>query len=83
MSKEHLQGSEEEHHHGVGQRSYAHVFCRKLASLGCSACLSLKSRNSPFLRNTCLNNLVGELEAKIVLKPGTVMKTSFSVNLCE
>uniref|UniRef100_A0A8V0ZG90 Vitellogenin 3 n=2 Tax=Gallus gallus TaxID=9031 RepID=A0A8V0ZG90_CHICK len=69
MSKEHLQGSEEEHHHGVGQRSYAHVFCRKLASLGCSACLSLKSRNSPFLRNTCLNNLVGELEAKIVLKP--------------
>uniref|UniRef100_A0A8V0ZF17 Vitellogenin 3 n=1 Tax=Gallus gallus TaxID=9031 RepID=A0A8V0ZF17_CHICK len=51
------------------QRSYAHVFCRKLASLGCSACLSLKSRNSPFLRNTCLNNLVGELEAKIVLKP--------------
>ncbi|POI23656.1 hypothetical protein CIB84_012595, partial [Bambusicola thoracicus] len=34
------------------------------------AAISLKSRNSPFLRNTCLNNLVGELEAKIVLKPG-------------
>ncbi|XP_021259986.1 vitellogenin-2-like [Numida meleagris] len=69
ISKGHLQGSEEEHHHGVGQRSYAHIICRKLASLGCSACLSLKSRNSAFLRNTCLNKLVGELEAKIVLKP--------------
>ncbi|XP_031460429.1 vitellogenin-2-like [Phasianus colchicus] len=69
ISKGHLQGSEEEHHHGEGQRSYAHVFCRKLASLGCSACLSLKSRNSAFLRNTFLNKLVGELEAKIVLKP--------------
>uniref|UniRef100_A0A8C2T766 Vitellogenin-2-like n=1 Tax=Coturnix japonica TaxID=93934 RepID=A0A8C2T766_COTJA len=61
--------SEEEHHHGVGQKSNAHIFCGKLASLGCSACLSLKSRNSAFLRNTFLNKLVGELEAKIVLKP--------------
>uniref|UniRef100_A0A8C3M0G0 Phosvitin n=1 Tax=Chrysolophus pictus TaxID=9089 RepID=A0A8C3M0G0_CHRPC len=70
IPRESLQGSsEEEHHHGEGQRSYAHIFCRKLASLGCSACLSLKSRNSAFLRNTFLNKLVGELEAKIVLKP--------------
>ncbi|XP_042675434.1 vitellogenin-2-like [Centrocercus urophasianus] len=69
ISRGHLQGSEDEHHHGEGQRSYARVFCTKLASLGCSACLSLKSRNSAFLRNTCLNKLVGELEAKIVLLP--------------
>ncbi|NXK44964.1 VIT2 protein, partial [Chauna torquata] len=69
ISKGHQQGSEEDHHHNVGQRSYARVFCRKLASLGCSACLSLKSRNSAFLRNTYLHKLVGELEAKIVLKP--------------
>uniref|UniRef100_A0A8B9CNV6 Phosvitin n=1 Tax=Anser brachyrhynchus TaxID=132585 RepID=A0A8B9CNV6_9AVES len=63
------QGSEEEHHDSIGQRSYARVFCRKLSSLGCSACLSLKSHNSAFLRNTYLHKLVGELEAKIVLKP--------------
>uniref|UniRef100_A0A8C3GPS3 Phosvitin n=1 Tax=Cairina moschata TaxID=8855 RepID=A0A8C3GPS3_CAIMO len=63
------QASEEEHRHSVGQRSYARVFCRELSSLGCSACLSLKSRNSAFLRNTYLHKLVGELEAKIVLKP--------------
>ncbi|NXJ06864.1 VIT2 protein, partial [Odontophorus gujanensis] len=69
ISKGCLQGSEEECHHSTGQTSYAHIFCRKLASLGCSACLSLKSRKSAFLRNTWLNKLVGELEAKIVLKP--------------
>ncbi|OXB55466.1 hypothetical protein ASZ78_012898 [Callipepla squamata] len=69
ISRGHLQGSEEEHHHRARQTSYARIFCRKLASLGCSACLSLKSRNSAFLRNTWLNKLVGELEAKIVLKP--------------
>uniref|UniRef100_A0A8B9SQE4 Phosvitin n=1 Tax=Anas platyrhynchos TaxID=8839 RepID=A0A8B9SQE4_ANAPL len=63
------QASEEEHRHSVGQRSYERVFCRELSSLGCSACLSLKSRNSAFLRNTYLHKLVGELEAKIVLKP--------------
>uniref|UniRef100_A0A8B9QG95 Phosvitin n=1 Tax=Apteryx owenii TaxID=8824 RepID=A0A8B9QG95_APTOW len=63
------QGSEEEHHHSVGGRSYARTFCSKLASLGCYACLSLKSRDSTFLRNTYLHKLIGEHEAKIVLKP--------------
>ncbi|NXS76448.1 VIT2 protein, partial [Pandion haliaetus] len=63
------QGSEEAHHHSVGGRFYARNFCRKFESLGCSACLSLKSRNSAFLRNTYLHKFVGELEAKIVLKP--------------
>uniref|UniRef100_A0A8C8B2L7 Phosvitin n=1 Tax=Otus sunia TaxID=257818 RepID=A0A8C8B2L7_9STRI len=67
--KGYQQGSEESHHHSVGGRFYARIFCRKLESLGCSACLSLKSRNSAFLRNTYLHKLVGELEAKIVLKP--------------
>ncbi|NWH53956.1 VIT2 protein, partial [Fregata magnificens] len=69
ISKGYQQGSEEAHHYSVGGRSYARVFCRKFESLGCSACLSLKSRNSAFLRNTYLHKLVGELEAKIVLKP--------------
>ncbi|XP_052656711.1 vitellogenin-2-like [Harpia harpyja] len=63
------QSSEEAHHHSVGGRFYARNFCRKFESLGCSACLSLKSQNSAFLRNTYLHKLVGELEAKIVLKP--------------
>uniref|UniRef100_A0A663MDP9 Uncharacterized protein n=1 Tax=Athene cunicularia TaxID=194338 RepID=A0A663MDP9_ATHCN len=62
------QGSEEAQH-SVGGRLYARIFCRKFESFGCSACLSLKSRNSAFLRNTYLHKLVGELEAKIVLKP--------------
>ncbi|NXX13849.1 VIT2 protein, partial [Podargus strigoides] len=83
ISKGYQQGSEEAHHHSAGGRFYTHIFCRKLESLGCSACLSLKSRKSAFLRNTYLDKLVGELEARIVLKPGTVMTTSFSVNLCE
>ncbi|NXJ89185.1 VIT2 protein, partial [Corythaixoides concolor] len=69
ISKGYQQGSEEAHHHSVGGRFYARTFCRKFESLGCSACLSLKSRNSAFLRNTYLHKLVGELEAKIVLKP--------------
>ncbi|KFQ57725.1 Vitellogenin-2, partial [Pelecanus crispus] len=69
ISKGCQQGSEEAHHHSVGGRSYARILCRKFESLGCSACLSLKSRNSAFLRNTYLHKLVGELEAKIVLKP--------------
>ncbi|XP_009704914.1 PREDICTED: vitellogenin-2-like [Cariama cristata] len=69
ISKGYQQGSEEAHHHSVGGRFYAHIFCRKFESLGCSACFSLKSRNSAFLRNTYLHKLVGELEAKIVLKP--------------
>ncbi|NXU30574.1 VIT2 protein, partial [Thalassarche chlororhynchos] len=69
ISKGYQQGSEEAHHHSVGGRFYTHIFCRKFESLGCSACLSLKSRNSAFSRNTYLHKLVGELEAKIVLKP--------------
>ncbi|NXF32808.1 VIT2 protein, partial [Nyctibius bracteatus] len=69
ISKGYQQGSEEAHHHSAGGRFYASIFCRKLESLGCSACLSLKSRNSAFLRKTYLHKLVGELEAKIVLKP--------------
>ncbi|NWH20510.1 VIT2 protein, partial [Grus americana] len=69
ISKGYQQGSEEAHHHSVGGRFYARIFCRKFESLGCSACLSLKSRNSAFLRNTYLHKLAGELEAKIVLKP--------------
>ncbi|XP_067156561.1 vitellogenin-2-like [Apteryx mantelli] len=69
ISKGYQQGSEEEHHHSVGGRSYARTFCSKLASLGCYACLSLKSRDSTFLRNTYLHKLIGEHEAKIVLKP--------------
>ncbi|NXW94122.1 VIT2 protein, partial [Alopecoenas beccarii] len=68
-SKGYQQGSEEAHHHSVGGRFYTHIFCRKSENLGCSACLSLKSHYSAFLRNTYLHKLVGELEAKIVLKP--------------
>ncbi|NXL26794.1 VIT2 protein, partial [Glaucidium brasilianum] len=67
--KGYQQGSEEAHQHSVGGRFYARIFCRKFESFGCSACLSLKSQNSAFLRNTYLHKLVGELEAKVVLKP--------------
>uniref|UniRef100_A0A8B9MGW8 Phosvitin n=1 Tax=Accipiter nisus TaxID=211598 RepID=A0A8B9MGW8_9AVES len=63
------QSSEEAHHDSIGGRFYARNFCRKFESLGCSACLSLKSQNSAFLRNTYLHKLIGELEAKILLKP--------------
>ncbi|NXW61303.1 VIT2 protein, partial [Eurystomus gularis] len=69
ISKGYQQGSEEARQHRVGGRFYTRTFCRKFESFGCSACLSLKSRNSAFLRNTYLHKLVGELEGKIVLKP--------------
>ncbi|NXT03281.1 VIT2 protein, partial [Jacana jacana] len=68
ISKGYQHGSEEAHHHRVGRR-YARIFCRKFESLGCSSCLSLKSRNSAFSRESYLHKLVGESEAKIVLKP--------------
>uniref|UniRef100_A0A672UD68 Uncharacterized protein n=1 Tax=Strigops habroptila TaxID=2489341 RepID=A0A672UD68_STRHB len=63
------QGSEEAHHHSVGGRFYARILCRKFESLGCSVCLRLKSQNTAFLRNSHLHKLLGEFEAKIVLKP--------------
>uniref|UniRef100_A0A8C0Z9V9 Vitellogenin-2-like n=1 Tax=Cyanistes caeruleus TaxID=156563 RepID=A0A8C0Z9V9_CYACU len=56
-------------HMGAGQRFYAHRFCKKFESLGCSTCLSLKSQNSAFLRNTYLHKLFGEFEARVILKP--------------
>ncbi|NXN22348.1 VIT2 protein, partial [Nycticryphes semicollaris] len=69
ISKGYQHDSEEAHHHRVGRRYYARIFCRKFESLGCSACLSLKSQNSAFLRKSYLHKLVEEPEAKIVLKP--------------
>ncbi|XP_010172703.1 vitellogenin-2-like [Antrostomus carolinensis] len=69
ISKGYQQGSEEAHPHSAGGRFYTHIFCRKFESLGCSACLSLKSQKSAFLRNTYLDKLVGELEVKTFLKP--------------
>ncbi|NXH17858.1 VIT2 protein, partial [Bucco capensis] len=69
ISKGYQQSSEEAHHYSGGGRFYARTSCRKFESFGCSACLSLKSRRSAFLRNTYLHKLVGEFEGKIVLKP--------------
>ncbi|XP_068056017.1 vitellogenin-2-like [Anomalospiza imberbis] len=69
ISKGYQQGSEEVHHNSAGRRFYARRFCKKIESLGCSTCLSLKSQNSAFLRNTYLHKLLGEFEAKIILKP--------------
>ncbi|NWS24141.1 VIT2 protein, partial [Polioptila caerulea] len=69
ISKGHRQGSEEIHHNSAGRRFYARKFCKKFESLGCSTCLSLKSQNLAFLRNTYLHKLFGEFEAKIILKP--------------
>ncbi|NXP05893.1 VIT2 protein, partial [Thinocorus orbignyianus] len=69
ISEGYQHGSEEAHHHRVAGRHYTCIFCRKFESLGCSACLSLKSRNSAVLRKSYLHKLVEEPEAKIVLKP--------------
>ncbi|NXM20525.1 VIT2 protein, partial [Ploceus nigricollis] len=69
ISKGYQQVSEEVHHNSAGRRFYARKFCKKFESLGCSTCLSLKSQNSAFLRNTYLHKLFGEFEAKIILKP--------------
>ncbi|NXO37563.1 VIT2 protein, partial [Locustella ochotensis] len=69
ISKGYQQGSEEAHHNSAGRRFYARRFCKKFESLGCSTCLSLKSKNSAYLRNTYLHKLFGEFEAKIILKP--------------
>ncbi|NWV59384.1 VIT2 protein, partial [Malurus elegans] len=69
ISKGYQEGSEEIHHNSAARRLYARKFCRKFESLGCSTCLSLKSRNSAFLRHTYLHKLFGEFEAKIILKP--------------
>lgn len=83
ISKGYQQGSEEVHHNNAGRRFYARRFCKKFESFGCSTCLSLKSQNSAVLRNTYLHKLFGEFEAKIILKPGIVIITSFAVNHCK
>ncbi|XP_067997261.1 vitellogenin-2-like [Melanerpes formicivorus] len=62
-------GSEERRPYSVRGRLYTQTFCGKLESLGCSACLSLKTQHSPFLRNTYLHKLIGKFEGKILLKP--------------
>ncbi|XP_050833495.1 vitellogenin-2-like isoform X2 [Serinus canaria] len=69
ISKGYQQGSEEARHNSARRRLYSRRFCKKFESLGCSTCLSLKSQNSAFLRNTYLHKLFGEFEAKIILKP--------------
>ncbi|NWZ69413.1 VIT2 protein, partial [Acrocephalus arundinaceus] len=69
ISKGYQQGSEEADHNSAGRRFDARRFCKKFESLGCSTCLSLKSQNAAFLRNTYLHKLFGEFEAKIILKP--------------
>ncbi|NXQ30767.1 VIT2 protein, partial [Alaudala cheleensis] len=68
ISKGYQKGSEEVHHNNAG-RFYTRRFCKKFESLGCSTCLSLKSQNPAFLRNTYEHKLFGEFEAKIILKP--------------
>uniref|UniRef100_U3JU59 Uncharacterized protein n=1 Tax=Ficedula albicollis TaxID=59894 RepID=U3JU59_FICAL len=69
ISKGYQQDPEEVYHNSAGRRFYARRFCKKFESLGCSTCLSLKSQNSAFLRNTYLHKLFGEFEAKVILKP--------------
>ncbi|NXI18030.1 VIT2 protein, partial [Irena cyanogastra] len=69
ISKKYQQVSEEVHHNSARRGFYARKFCKKFESLGCSTCLSLKSKNSAFLRDTYLHKLFGEFEAKIILKP--------------
>ncbi|XP_015492320.1 vitellogenin-2-like [Parus major] len=69
ISKRRQQSSEEVQHNSARRRFYAHRFCKKFESLGCSTCLSLKSQNSAFLRNTYLHKLFGEFEARVILKP--------------
>ncbi|NXY48555.1 VIT2 protein, partial [Ceuthmochares aereus] len=81
ISKGYQQGSEEAPHHSVGGRSYTQNICRKVESLGCSACLSLKSRNSASLRNSYLYKLAGEPEVKIVLKPAQPWNVSILTSL--
>ncbi|NXG57933.1 VIT2 protein, partial [Hemiprocne comata] len=81
LSKGYQQGSEEAHDDSVRGRFYAHIFCRKFESLGCSACLSLKSQNPAFLRNTYLHKLTGELETKIVLKPAQPWNVSILTSI--
>ncbi|XP_041277566.1 vitellogenin-2-like [Onychostruthus taczanowskii] len=68
ISKGYQRVSEEAHHNSARRRFYTRKFCKKLESLGCSTCLSLKSQNSA-LRNTYLLTLFGDFEAKIILKP--------------
>ncbi|NXG03425.1 VIT2 protein, partial [Sakesphorus luctuosus] len=67
ISKGYEHGSEEARRNVA--RLYIRMFCKTFESLGCSACLSLKSQNSAFLRNTYLHKFAGELEAKIILNP--------------
>ncbi|NWR50671.1 VIT2 protein, partial [Regulus satrapa] len=69
ISKGYQHDSEETHHNIAGRRVYTRKFCKKFESLGCSTCLSLKSQNSAFLKNTYLHKLFGAFEAKIILKP--------------
>ncbi|NXX84089.1 VIT2 protein, partial [Urocolius indicus] len=69
IPKGYKQGSEEERYHSIEGKLYTYLFCRKIESWECSACLSLKSQSSDLLPKTYLHKLAGEFEAKIVLKP--------------
>ncbi|NXS59608.1 VIT2 protein, partial [Brachypteracias leptosomus] len=69
MPRKHAYTSQEDFHHGTGRKTHKRDICIKLYRLGCQLCFSRKSQDASFLKNTYLHRLIGEHEAKIVLKP--------------
>uniref|UniRef100_A0A674IYL4 Uncharacterized protein n=1 Tax=Terrapene triunguis TaxID=2587831 RepID=A0A674IYL4_9SAUR len=69
LPKKYSYGPEQELHHSAEGKTYTQAICVKVTRFGCQACFYRRSRDASVLKNTYFHRLIGEHEAKIVLKP--------------
>uniref|UniRef100_A0A452HEU5 Uncharacterized protein n=1 Tax=Gopherus agassizii TaxID=38772 RepID=A0A452HEU5_9SAUR len=69
LPKKYSYGPEQELHHSAGGKTNTQAICVKVTRFGCQACFYWRARDASVLKNTYFHRLIGEHEAKIVLKP--------------
>ncbi|KAJ1171297.1 hypothetical protein NDU88_003160 [Pleurodeles waltl] len=69
LSKRYAYSAEDKDHRSAARSTNAYQACAKAKTFGFQVCLEYKSQNAAFLRNSPLYKLIGENEAKLVIKP--------------
>ncbi|KAJ1171299.1 hypothetical protein NDU88_003162 [Pleurodeles waltl] len=69
LSKRYAYSAEDRDHRSAARSTNAYQACAKAKTFGLQVCLEYKSQNAAFLKNSPLYRLVGENEAKIIMKP--------------
>ncbi|KAJ1171295.1 hypothetical protein NDU88_003158 [Pleurodeles waltl] len=68
LSKRYAYSAEDKDHRSAARNTNAYQACAKAKTFGFQVCLEYKSQNAAFLRNSPLYKLIGENEAKLVIK---------------